>query len=173
MKKYEEDDEVVFYFVIYERGNEKCIRGWSDNKDLVDAYMEFHMCRYYRVKKQKDVLSEMYKILEENTNDEIQLYMINTRGKHGSRSITVPMTLTEFTLVQDESNGFISSRVNYSYINECSHYLKGKYKNALKVAGIEDLVNLVVYGKTSKLLDHCEIDNLMTLYMSLSDQFGE
>lgn len=171
--KYEEDDVVTFYFVIYERGNEKSIRGWSDNKDLVDAYMEFHKCKYYRTKKMHDTLREIYKITEENINDEIQLYSINTRGKHGSKDIMVPLTMTEYTLLQDESNTFMSSRVNYSYINECSHYLKGKYRDALKVVGIEDIINAVIYNKQSKLLNESSSDNLMALFLSLPDQFGD
>ena len=173
MKKYEEDDIVTFYFVTYEKGNEKCIRGWTDNKDLADVYMHFHSCKYYRMKKMKDSVREIYKIIEENTNDEIQLYSINTRGKRGSKSMMVPMTLTEFNLLSEESNTFLSSRVNYGYINDVMYYLKGKYRDALEAAGLVDIIKAVLYGKNSKFIENTSIDNLMVLFMSLPDQFGE
>ena len=173
MKKYEEDDTMTCYFVVYDDDRSKIIRGWTDDKDLAKMYMDFHKCKHYKMKKVTNTFREVYHILEENINDEINIYNMNTRAKKGSKGITVPLTGTEHTLINEESNTFIASRVNYGYINDAFYYLKDKYQKALKHILLEDVMKNVVYSKHTKITLNLEIDDLMTLFLSLPDQFGD
>lgn len=176
MKRYEEDDIMTCYFVIYRDGNMNVIRGWSDDKDYVKAYMDFHNCKKYKIKKMTDTFKRVSQILEENINDEINIYNINARSnkkKESSRSMIIPMTETEHVLVNEESNTFLASRVNYGYINDCMYYLKGKYQRVLKDIMLEDVMKNVIYNKHTELTINLEMDDLMTLYMSLPDQFDK
>lgn len=177
MKRYEEDDIMTCYFVIYDDGNIKIVRGWSDNKEYAQMYLDFHKCKHYRLKKMTDTCREVVKILEENYNDEIELYNLSIRDKNGKKgelmkSIVVPMTNTEHTLVNEEINEFMASRINYGYINEAFYYLKSKYQKALKAIFLEDVMKKVVYEKHGKFVQQMQLDELMVLYRSLPDQFG-
>ncbi len=173
MKKYEPGDIITCYFVVYDDGEHKTIRGWTDNKEYAKIYMDFHHCKHYRIKKITDVSTAIYKIIEENINDEILLFNINTKGKNNkSVSMVIPMTNSEKTLVNEESNTLVASRVNYGYINEAMHYLTDKYQKALKMILLDEVIKSVVYSKESKILDRLEIDDLMVLFHSFPDQFG-
>lgn len=174
MKRYEEDDVMTCYFVVDDRGDCKTIRGWTDDKEYAKLYMDFHKCKSYKLKKMTDTFREVVKVIEENANDEITIYNMNTKNAKGkSKAITVPLTETEHTLINEEANTFISSRVNYGYINEAYYYLKGKYRKGLKMILLEDIMKNVVYSKNTKLVLSLEIDDLMVLFHSLSDQFGD
>ena len=94
MKRYEEDDNMTCYFIIDERNN--IIRGWTDNKEYAKLYLDFHKCKYYKIKKITNTFREVLKIIEENSNDEISIYNINTRSnkKHeSSKDIAVILPL--------------------------------------------------------------------------------
>lgn len=174
MKRYEEDDNMTCYFIIDERNN--IIRGWTDNKEYAKLYLDFHKCKYYKIKKITNTFREVLKIIEENSNDEISIYNINTRSnkKHeSSKDIAVPLTETEGMLINEEANTFLSSRVNYTFINEAFYYLKGKYQKALKSIMLEDVMKNVIYSKRSKIVLDLEIDELLVLFHSIPDQFGE
>ena len=51
MLRYEPGDIATFYFIIKEDGNNKEIKAWSDKKQLVEFYMDFHKCPKFRLKK--------------------------------------------------------------------------------------------------------------------------
>lgn len=171
MVKYESDDKVSCYFVIDEKLN--IIRAWSDNKDYAKVYMEFHNNKFYKLRKVTKLFSDIIQILEENINDEINLYNINTKDKHHkTKSIVIPMTGTEFTLINDEGATYLSSRIDYGFINECMSLLKGKYKKGLDQILLTDVIQSTVYNKHSKVCQELGVDDLMVLYHSLPDQFG-
>ena len=77
MAKYEEGDIVTYYFIIVEDGNDKRIQAWSDHKELVKYYMEFHKCKYYSIKKVDDIFERVMDIINENANDETLHLMEN------------------------------------------------------------------------------------------------
>lgn len=171
--KYELGDVVTCYFVVDEHDNHPMIRGWSDDKDLVKAYMNFHKCKNYRLKKMTAVSQEIMAIIEENWNDEIGLYNVQTKDKDGRmKNQIVPLTETEQLLISGESNDMMSSRVNYGYINEVMYYLKNKYQKAFKQILLKQVIDAVVYSKNAKLIQEIGMDEINILLYSLPDQFG-
>lgn len=177
MKRYDEDDVMTCYFVVYDDDGTKYIRAWSDDKDLIQMYLDFHKCKKYRMKKITDTFREIVKVIEENFNDEVGMFNLSTRNKGGKKSeptktIVVPMTDTESMMVNEETNTYLASRINYGYINEVFSYLKPKYQKALKMIFLEDVMKKVVYEKSGRFVSNIELDELLVLYKSLPDQFG-
>lgn len=171
--KYEEGDVITCYFVVEEDRNHPTIRGWSDRKDLVKAYLEFHKCKKYRIKKMTDVSSEIMKVLEENWNDEIDLYYIQTKDKHGELTdMIAPLTSTEKVLISGETTDMMSSRVNYGYINDAMYYLKNRYQKAFKQILLKQVIDSVVYSKNSNIIQNIGMDELNVLLYSMPDKFG-
>ena len=173
MKKYDEDDLMECYFVIYEHGSTKTISGWSDNKEYVKAYLDFHKCKYYHMKKITDTARNIMHIIEENLYDEIGMHNITTRDKKGNpTTMVIPMTETERNLVSTEANELLASRVNYGYINEAMYFLKDKYQKALKSILMKTAIDMVVYSKPNDIMNSIEVDELMVLLYTLPDKFG-
>lgn len=173
MNKYEEDDLMTCYFVIYEQGSSKIISAWSDNKEYAKAYIDFHKCKYYRIKKVSDTARNIMKIIEENLYDEIGMHNITTRDKNGQpTTMVIPMTETERNLISSEADSLLASRVNYGYINEAMYFLKDKYQKALKNILMKASIDMVVYSKPNKIINTIEIDELMVLLYTLPDKFG-
>ena len=177
MKKYEPDDLCTFYFVIWNSGDTHTIQGWSDDKDLVKAYMEFHHCKRFELKSRSDTYDNMCRILEENTNDEISVYNLlikddNHKKGHESKMIAVPLTYTEMTLVKSENTSYLASRIDYSYINDAMYYLKEKYVKCLQDIFLPDVIGFTILNKPSKFTDHVYTDELRVLFHSYPDHFG-
>ena len=179
MQKYDVDDVCTFYFVLLRNGDSINIQGWSDNKDLAKAYMEFHKCKLFNLKSRTDTFDNMCKILEENTNDEISLYNLTVKAppdhKKGreTRVISVPLTFTEMNLVKSENMDFLGSRVNYSLLNEAIYYLKNKYLKALKDIYLHDVINHVIMQQQNRFTNEVSMDELLVLFHSYPDHFGE
>ncbi len=179
MRKYEVDERVTFYFVIFDDGDNNRIQAWSDNKDYAKMYMNFHQCKNYKLKAVTKRFDDMVTILNENYHDEIELCNIriknveNHKKGHESRMVMVPLTSTEHMLVDDESVCFMASRVDYQYINGAFHYLKDKYQRVLKDIFLYDVMNKVIYEKQSKFTNNVETDDLMVLFRSFPDHFGK
>ena len=179
MRKYEVDERVTFYFVIFDDGDNNRIQAWSDKKDYAKLYMNFHQCKHYKLKSVTKRFDDMINILNENYHDEISLYNIRVKNKEGhkkgheSRLIMVPLTSTENLMIQDEETCLMASRVNYQYINEAFHYMKDKYQKVLKDIFLYDVMNKVIYEKQSKFTNGVEMDELMVLFKSFPDHFGK
>lgn len=173
MTKYEEGDIITCYFVVEENDTTPIIRGWSDDKDFVKAYMDLHKCKRFRMKKMTAVSSEIIGVLEENWNDEIGLYYVQTKDKHGElKDVVVPLTSTEKMLISSEVTDMLSSRVNYGYINDAMYYLKNKYQKALKQILLKPVIDAVVYSKNAKFIQDIGMDELNVLLYSMPDKFG-
>lgn len=176
MERYEPDDEVTFYFVIYDDGNIKSVKAWSDNKDYVKIYMKFHECKHYRIKKVTNTYTEICKLLNESGNDEIMLYNLQVKDedpkKHKSKTVAVPLTRTEGSFISEEIQSFMASRINYGYANEAFGFLKNKYQKALKGILFKDVMEHVVYQKRSHIIEQIELDGIMILFRSMPEQFG-
>ena len=131
-KKYEPGDTATFYFVITEYNGHKEIQGWTDQKELVQVYMDFHKCKKFHVKKITNTIEEINKIVEENIHDEIGIYNISIkdRGKKYEKikEINIPATVTEIMFLNEEANTCMASQIGYSELNEMIPFLKNKYQ---------------------------------------------
>lgn len=174
MKRYERGDSATFYFVIdTERSN---VVGYSDIKDLVDFYMQFHNCKRFKLKKLSDTIDRIIPIIEENNNDEIKLYNITTRDPKNhkkSKIIQIPATGTEINFINEETADLMSSRIAYSEINLLIRYLKKKYQRALKDIFLVDCISKIIYSKNSYVLSNIEYDQLIILLRSFHENFGK
>lgn len=171
--KYEPDDIVTFYYVIYQGS----IKGWTDSKDLAEAYMTFHSCRGYILKKMRDRWSKIVHILNENANDEIQIHFMETRdpkNAHKTKLIAVPLTHTEAVFVNDEVQTFMATVINYSFLASAIPYLKKKYQNALKGIFLLEIISYTLSGGGAgdlDLLAEIQFDQIKILFRNFPDQF--
>ena len=135
MLRYEPGDIATFYFIIKEDGNNKEIKAWSDKKQLVEFYMDFHKCPKFRLKKITKPIEEIRKITEESYHDEITIGHIRVRDREKKKGdvklITIPATQNELNFLSEESSNFLSTSMEYSYLNGVIPYLKKKYREAL------------------------------------------
>lgn len=179
MKTYQHGDIATFYFVIKEIDNSKIIQGWTDNKDIVKFYMDFHKCKKFKIKTVTKTIEDIIKIIEENWNDEITMYNIITKNRNKRKheddfiTICIPATETECRFIREEANTFVASRINYGLINDAIPYLKNKYQDILQSIFLTDVVSKVIYSKNSKFTDNIQFDDLMILYKSFPENFGE
>ena len=178
MAKYQPGDMATYYFVIKEINGNKSIQGWTDNKEIAKFYMEFHKCKNFRLKNITNTIEEITKILEENWNDEIKLFNVITRNRNrGKRdedyiTICIPATQTEVTFIREETATFMTSRINYSLINDAIPYLKSRHQKELQSIFLLDIIKKVIYSKNSKISQSLEFDQLMILYRSFPENFG-
>ena len=178
MKKYDPGDIATFYFVVVEDDHGKRIKAFSDDKELVKLYMDFHKCKKFRIKKYTGYIEEIYKITDENLHDEIQLFNIITRNREAKKhdeeimELCIPATHTEINFINSESNSYLASICDYGLLNEVFPYLKEKYKDALRMLFLDDMIRKVIHSKDSKITVNIEFDQLITLYRFFPDHFG-
>lgn len=179
MKKYQPGDMATFYFVIKETDNNKIIQGWTDNKDMAKFYMDFHKCKNFKIKTVTKNIDDIIKIIEENWNDEINTFNIITRNRNKRKNdddiitICIPATETECRFIREEANTFMASRINYGLINDAIPYLKNKYQNILQSIFLTDIIRKVVYSQNVKFAQSINFDDLMILFESFPENFGE
>ena len=176
MERYEPGDIATFYFVIRVEQNEKMVRGWTDNKQLLEFYMDFHKCPKYSIKKITKPIEEIHKITEENYHDEIVIGNIYTKdrdGKDDKKMIAIPVTSTELTFIATETNTSFSGLINYGYLNGVIPYLKGKYREGLSDIFLTSLIRKEVENKKDKYNQVIDFDQLMLLFRSFPDDFGK
>lgn len=175
MAKYDDEDQVTYYFVINDDGKHRQVQGWTDDKDLAKFYMSFHNCKNFTLKSLTKTFSEMACILDENNQDEIQIKNIMTRDpKHHNRGIyvQVPLTQTEKLFIDAEVNSLMSSTVNYSFIESALPYLKKKYQDALKQILLTDAIGFAIHNKRSVFIESTQFDQMMILLYSFRSNFG-
>lgn len=174
-KKYEKGDLATFYFIIVEENNNSRIQGWTDEKVLAESYLEFHKCKKFKMKSITKSIDEIYKILEENVHDEITIHnlIVKDRDKPGKvKTIPVPVTETEYTFIREETNTFMTSMIDYGYLNSVIPYLKKEYIKALKSIFLLPVINHVVHNKPSELTTYMQCDELGVLFRSFPENFG-
>lgn len=175
-KHYEKGDIATFYFIIAESNNDSRIQGWTDEKVLAESYIEFHKCKSFKMKSITRPIEEINKILEENIHDEITIHnlIVKDPDKPGKvRTIPVPVTETEFTFIREESNTFMTSMVDYGYLNTVIPYLKKDYIKALKSIFLIPIIHLVVNNKQSEITSLIQFDELGVLFRSFPEYFGD
>lgn len=177
MKGYSSGDIAKFYFVIIEDKDKDFTRilAYSDSKDLVDAYMQFHKSKNLKVKVYTDTIEEIYKVTNENYYDEIfigNIIIRDPKNKRKVKRVTVPITETESNFINTETSEFMASRVNYSYLNDFIPCLKPKYQKLMTQNLLSPIIRRVVDNQSPKILEELEFDSLMVLLDSFPDQFG-
>lgn len=178
MNRYDPDELVTFYFVIMSSDGiygEDRIQAWSDRKDLVKAYMQFHKCPHYRLKKITKPMHQMVEILDENNHDEINMYNITTRDpKHPKRTkrIVIPATVTEQLFINEEIANFMMTQIDYAFLANAVPYLKPKYQRALEQVLLMDIIRKNVHGQNPVSLQKVEMDQLLVLVRSFPEHFG-
>ena len=178
MLTYEPGDIATFYFIISNDGDIKRIKAWSDRKQLLDYYMDFHKCPKYSIKKITKPIEEINKILEENYHDEIEignLYIKDPKGKHNDdkKIISVPITSNEIKCIDEECATALASRVGYSYLNGSVPYLKGKYREALDDIFLSSMIQRAIHTRTDKISRYIEFDQLIVFFRFFPDEFGK
>ena len=176
MEKYDRGDIVTLYLIINDDGKNKMIRAWTDKKQLAEIYLDFHKCPKYRLKKVTKSLEEIIDVINENANDEIvigNIYMKDHERKKGNvKIVSIPVTQTEITFISEECETFLSSRINYSYLNGVIPYLKRKYREAMSDIFLPSGINKAVNNKNDKIYENIKFDQLMVLFRSFPDDFG-
>lgn len=179
MKRYDPEDIMTCYFVVLDDGKNRQIRGWTDSKPLAEAYMEFHSCKGMRLKSLTKKFEDMVDILNENNNDEIQIFNITIRDpekkkKHqdNTKRISIPATDVEMMFIRDEGASFMYTTISYSYIFSAFPYLKNKYQKALSQIFLTDVMDKVLHNRMSPLVQTIQIDQLSLFVRSFPEQFG-
>ena len=172
LKKYDPDEEVTVWFVVGSNPGGDYIQAWSDNKDLAKIYMEFHNCKSYHLKKRTDTLERIVEILNENTNDEISIYNVYTRGKHQMKLVQLPLTMVEYTHIQDEAAVFMPTKIDYAFLNDCLFLFKKRWKQALDGVMLTDVLRFVIHNQRSSIIDGLGIDEVKLLVREFPDNFG-
>ena len=175
MARYEYDEMITLYIIIYKTTEGNIIQGWAANKTLAEAYMEFHNCPKFSMKKVKKFASEFRDIIEDKHHNEIVLSNIYTRSqknKHKYELVTVPVTEAEMVLIEAESNEFFSSHIRYDFLDQSLFYLKGKYLRALQNIFLTSVIGKVIHNRSDEFVLNVKMDQLKILYESFPDQFG-
>lgn len=174
-KKYEHGDIATFYFVVIS-DKEKRIQGWTDDKDLAKYYMDFHKCKRFILKEITRPIDEINKILEENLHDEIVICNIVVKSKEKKKGfdvIPIPATNTEILFINEEVNGFMTSYIDYGYLNQVIPYLDKEYQRALRDIFLSDIIKQVIHSKKSNIAMNIQYDQLSILFRSFPEYFGK
>lgn len=174
---YDSNDIVDYYFIMVTDRNGTRVQAWTEEKVLAEAYMEFHNCKHFKLKKMTNTLNNLYKIIEENLHDEIQLYNITIPkdSKHPgkTKTIVVPCTKSEINVINDDSVNFMATQVPYHEMDKISRWLRPKYQRALKGILFRDVCDQVLSIKSpSRILRNIDMNGLKVLIQSFPDSFG-
>ena len=173
--KYTENDMMTCYFVIKDvPGKRPIVKAWSTDKGLVSFYMKFHKHPHFIVKEETSVARDMFRIMDQYSNDQIAVTNIETlsSNKKGMDLISIPMTDNELDVVTDETNDFVKRYINYSIIDKFYHLIKPKYRQIFDDIFLSDITKYIVYRKKSNSIDHIHVDKLSVFIKTHEDDFG-
>ena len=173
MKRYERGDDATFYFVIHkQRGKEKYIKAWTDNKEMLKFYMDFHETKNFSVKKISDRIESIQKLVEENLNDEITIGHVRIGDKHGEQLlVALPVTETEMQFIREEDTSYMATTIDYSLINNLYPTLKKKYQHALEKILLIPIADFNVNNKFNEMVGRIFLNNVKILHRSFPDEF--
>lgn len=178
MAKYQDGDIATFYFIVNESDDNHQIQAWTDSKGLAEFYMKFHNCKHFKLKSVTKPVEEIFKITEENVHDEIGIRNVITRKPDQNKGkkykyISIPMTGTESMFISEECASYMSSIINYGYLDSAVPYLKKKYRQAFKDVLLMDIINLVVNNVESKTLPEIELDQVRMFINLFPEMFDK
>ena len=176
---YDEDEVVTAYLVITKGKDVRTgIQAWSLNKQMAKFYMEFHNCKQFHLKEVRGTLREINAITEKSVQDEISIYNILTLdtdkpGKRKLKPTPTPMTGTEYSHIQAECGMFMSNDIDYELLSQAFDYMESdKQKTCARVA-LPEVCSVVQHNKHPAILRGVKFDELLVLYRSFPDNFGE
>ena len=180
MKKYDDDDVVTMYFVIRRNKSNPdshgTIVGYSDNRALVESYMEFHNCKNFKLKTLHGKFDNICKILQENPHDEIVIYNITTRdpdNKFKAKLLSIPMTVNESSVVNGETLSLMATRVDYRALGASVDFLKDKYRKALNLLHVKDAISQSQQSEhPTKFISNIDLDELVVFFRTCPEDFG-
>ena len=182
MKTYQLNDPVTFYFVVSSDvnvGKGMQIKAWTDDKDLLSFYMEFHNCSRYTIRKINKTFKEIINIINTDCpNDEITIAYLLTRNKSDkkssdpTKSVAVPATENELSIVRDSQTSGCAPLINYTLIHDALPKFKKKYQQVFRELGLYDLVGKELYNQTTEFTELLQIDELMLMFRAFPDEFG-
>lgn len=179
MARFEDGDIVTAYVVVNKMssmvGGRQGIQAWSFDKDLAEAYMKFHSCPNFKLKKITDEIRQINYTLEESINDKIGIYNIRTKnpGKDKMMVIQVPMTGTEFDHINAECSSFMQNSIDYSLLSKGYDYLTPKWQKVMSKIMLPDVCRFVLHNKSTRHIEQMDIDQLLALARSFPANFGE
>lgn len=180
MREYDSlDDQVTVYFVMLKdpQHDKKIIKAYTDNKDLVKFYLEFHNCKYYSLHKLEDTYGKIVPILNENHQQEIGISYIYTRDPKRKNKdkpmklIPVPLTTLEVDWLEELHSTSCGAMVNYHFIHDSLWpILKDKYQKALSVIGLKDAIVKEIYNNKN-VFSRIWYDDVALLSKFFQDEF--
>lgn len=182
MGRIDSNDIVTYYIVeVNEDSLGTNIQAWSDDKELVKAYMEFHKCKRFKVKKVTNKMSVIGKYLIENAmHDELGICWISVRNpkpKPGEEliQVAIPMTQSEMAVINDEINSKFSSYGMYQSTHQMIGFLKNKYQRALAGIMYTEFMKQarMETPKDNPIINAIQYDELKILFSQFPDHFGK
>jgi hypothetical protein len=188
MTSYDVDDMVKYYFICDKTGSME-IRGsrkrgsviaWSDDANLIKAYITFHKCSNHYIRTVEDRFQDIIKILNDAEIYHKQLAIVNltTRNRSGKHRddlteiIQLPLTNQEEEFISDIIADSYGSLINYLMIDDFYKKLKPRYRAALKSIGLIDMMNSSMRNVKSEFANSIIMDELMILIMEHRSSFG-
>ena len=177
------DDEVTVYFIIIEDGRKRQIQGWTEDKNIAKFYLEFHSCKRMKMKRMHGLYGDILRIIEENLHDEIKMYNIKIRNTDPGRKknqlmkeMMIPATYTEYKMIHDEEAYFMSSMIDYHWVDGAYPYLKKKWQTAINRSLLGPIMEKVIHERMSSaaansITASIEMDQLMILFSVFPDHF--
>lgn len=177
MAIYEHGDIVTYYFVVMkdEDTSDRRIVAWTDSKDMLKFYLNFHKCKRFTVKQYTRRVEEFNDLINENRLDEIQIFNVRVRDpekKGKTKIMQIPATETEAACIRDNSSDCFGSDINYAVINNMVFYLKDKYIEGLEDIFLLDAIKKSIYSKPNTMIDRLEFDEVMLLFRCFPSMFG-
>ena len=81
------------------------------------------------------------------------------------------MTITEMSIVNDDANTFMGSRIKYSKLEEYMPYLKTKYQKALSAIFLDQVIAKVMHEANTKFTNSVLLDDLIVFYRNYAEYF--
>ena len=150
------------------------IKAWTDNKELLKFYLDFHKCKDFKTVVIEATVADVYDIVESNLNDEIQIQNLLIRDPkkpYKEKYLQVPITNEEKDALISEIDYWGSGRINYNLISQYYGIIKNKYRKVFDNILLTDILHSVNSGKKSKFLNKIKLDQLVLLYRTFPGCF--
>ena len=182
---YSYDEKITIYVITYNNPNDlrstTDIIACSKNKNLAKFYIEFHKCKYMKLRTIIDYPKYINEhIINNNINCEIQLAPMNSKIYNKNTDSTyfiVPVTELELTDLNEFSGFFCDGLIDYKNIHLYYSYLKNKYRKALDIILLGSVIKDVLFTSKKQFsnenwkeheemtITNIEMDNIALLYL--------
>ena len=154
--------------------NSNKIAAWSDDKNLIKYYLDFHNCKTFQTIKVEGTIEEYSDLLNDNIHDEITIANIRIRNSskpYQEKIVQIPITDSEIDFIQTEEESYSSGRIDYGVLEKYYHRMKNKYRKIFDNILLTDVMMKVIHGDDSRYLNKIKQDQLAILYRLFSGNF--